>query len=907
MILGTAPGTVTVSSIRLFSNSTNNYREYGINDNTKLQILNGATLTLWANPADYSNTGLGVSTNGELIINNGGRLVLSNNHTQLINNGLTTNHGTIDTGGNISGGVVNNAPDGVINVLAGGSLDLQFGRLVNAGTVNMAAGSAVYAYSSDQAIDNSAGLITGGINEINGALLSTLAPNAGRVEITTGSVGTTAFSNNALTAGTFTFKTQQTTSGAGIIDVGGANVVFEQGGTFGSAVSAANITLGDGINASASTFNAGVTGNTTVLANNQTTFNADLNGDLTVAGQAQLGAGSTFAGSNITVQNTGTFTNNSANAINLNGGTFTNSGTSVNNGIINVTNGGGLNLAANVFTNNGTLSLDSAAQFSRGTGTLANAGGVINTHVNPLMSGLDQALTGNVNQVNVSGDLAGGSVNANGATGGTFTFADRQNAASINVAGANPALLNGGVFNGAVTASNILVGGDSTFNAAVSGNMDIASKTVMAASSSYSGGTIGVRSGAELDLVTRANMDDAFNATRLVDGSTMTITGSADAIAPAGLALDAATSGGLVVVNTDPGVTLGTGFDTRAASIRVDSATRFDGLVNTDGNLTANAGVYAGGATAASTDINGDTTFANQINTPVLRLGSSGSIAVSGPTIFGSAGANTFAIDGKVSTTSTDTIVFQGTGNIAYSRTALLSLSKTISTPSPGQIDFGGLSVSSDNDHLAAVVTRGDWQSGDVLFTNTQFSQSNPTDTDALYSMYNFGLANVILDGNSVVFGGYGKVADVVGKLFVDKSLPINANKINGMYMVDRVMDESPATSPISEGVKDIALQITQLLNHRETYAEGVLATGQALGEYGNASREALLTTTNQFQNRLNRRIEFNLDFHVLQQSAVSAHAAGSDSGYANLPGRRGSPGGFADPRGSVWADFHGG
>lgn len=357
-----------------------------------------------------------------------------------------------------------------------------------------------------------------------------------------------------------------------------------------------------------------------------------------------------------------------------------------------------------------------------------------------------------------------------------------------------------------------------------------------------------------------------------------------------------AAAGTTLVVDTAAGVTLGTaGGDAVNAGIvdvEVRSNTTFGGEL-IGNNLRLNAGTYKEGATAANMAVNGAITFTGQAKTANFSLATSGSLTAAGAVTLGSTlQPTTHTINGTLNATTADTITFAGdTGSgIAFSDTAKIRLGDGSDTDK--QIDFGGIATTATG--KATVATTGTWATDNIVFANTAFTAAN---FDTIYDQFIFGRAKVLLQGNNVIFAGYGTMADTLGVEFQKVGLPISANKLTGLGMVDRTLAGIDPAGPLATGINDTSLDIIAMVIDPARRAAGLRATGQALGEYGSAAHQALQTTTTQFQSALDRRLEFNLDFHAAEAAAASGN------GYASLDGWRNACGSSS----SVWAELNGG
>lgn len=609
--------------------------------------------------------------------------------------------------------------------------------------------------------------------------------------------------------------------------------------------------------------------------------------------------------------------------------------------------------------NDGTITIDSWTNYT-GFGSINNANGVINSSAGQMQyDGFLTDLVGNAGQVNITDSLYSGTFVNSSLTGGTFTFLYSQVTSGggvIDVGQADVVFRQGGTFNGSVSARTISTGssGTSVFNAGVNGNLRVngATTAVLGAASTYTGASTTVASGGtlanystsvnNLGTVTNDgtlnnagnlslnsyagsgginNMDGNFildsgvvgfgaalSSTKLTGGL---VTVNSAAGYAAAMSLSAGSNdGGTMIIDTAPGVTLGNGIDavqTNGANLTVLNATVFDGAVDAGatGTLTAFAGTFATGAAGRAVTLNGAVTFSGTVDTSQFNLASGGTLISSGGVTVGTAGVqNAFTIGGTLAATQNDAIVFQGTSasSLAFAGNALISLGG--GSPA-SQLDFGSIATSLIGSSKAMVATNGVWAEDEVIFANTAFA----SEADVL-QQFNFGRAQIKMSGNDVVLLGYGSVMDTVGNLFVANGLPLNVNKINGMAMVDAIL-EHPGRSqidPVVVGIDNYSLGLIQLLSHPGMYAAGVKGVGQALGEYGDAAREGMFTATGQFLNRLDRRMERGL-YDLANSSIGSAVGVAGLDAYASL-GRaaRCRAGGFEfRERGSVWADFHGG
>ncbi len=664
-----------------------------------------------------------------------------------------------------------------------------------------------------------------------------------------------------------------------------------------------------------------------------------IDGTLTVTG----------AGASVGTRNGGTITNNGTLAI-TNSGDVTNNGSLINNGAITVDGSlqsvGTLvnNASKTIQVTNGTLTVFGMQNMGTVTvsanthvqvfGNIDNAVGTINATADNTRPFINY-LVGNAGTVNVSGQLNNQIWNNASLTGGVINITEAQTTAgpaSISVGQADVDFQAGGTVGAAVTAKNIYASANTDFSGALNGTLvarNTATATLLAASSlsggiDVNGGSTLVNQSSTVVSATTVNNDgtiqnegnlqigayagagaitqamatanigldtgasgfeDAFQAITLTDG-TVTVAGNGG---PAtAIALGAGTSGGTVNINT--GGTWANNIDARAANLAINRQTTFNGTLAAN-NIDVNAAstftitVTAGGALA----VNADAKFgANITATGAFSLNNGAGFTADNAVTITAASHN---VNGTLNATTSNTITFAGAApSVIFGDSGRINLGPGDAT---GQVNFGDKDIQNATRRIS-VALNGDWKTGDVIFEGVANA--------ALRDKFNFGRATVRWINDEIELVGYGQVSHLVGRDVRPDDR--NINKIHGMTdLVDRITqpydnDPNLPRPPIIDGIDNVALEILHLLDHPETYRDGVVAVGQALGEYGNAAREAMRNTTDQFWRRVYRRMDYNLDFNY-GYSDLAARPIASDNGYASL--------GRSSAANGVWADFHGG
>jgi hypothetical protein len=328
----------------------------GTTNTGMIEATSGALLTF--NGSTVTNTGgtISASGGGNLFVQNatvtGGTVTLSGTGNLYLSNG-TVESGTITNTGtgfiesesntnNTLGGTITNPSNGVVMIDNNSTLNLQNGTYSTLGTVKL----------------NSTG------NNV------VLEANGANITLSGGGVVMTNFASNFIVgaASTDTLTNQETISGSGNIGDGQMTLVnsgtINANGSAGLVIQASGGTTNTGTieatNGSLLTFSGSTITNTsgTISANNSNIFvsGATING-----GNVTLTGTSALYLSNGTVQS-GTLTNSAtgliesqSNTNNTLGGTITNPA----GGVIQVDNNSTLNLQAGTYTNSGNLAVNS--------------------------------------------------------------------------------------------------------------------------------------------------------------------------------------------------------------------------------------------------------------------------------------------------------------------------------------------------------------------------------------------------------------------------------------------------------------------------------------------------------------------------------------------------------------------
>lgn len=743
---------------------------------------------------------------------------------------------------------------GILDIANGGHVILgantnliNEGRITNAGTITFDEGAR--RYYNGGIINNASGTIQIAFNNLgrDDILIDLDGTDAGTIQFTSGNVESSGFSNTSFTDGTFIFDAAQNTSAA--INVGGADIVFAGGGIFGASVTASTITVKD----------------------NDATFNAKANGDLDI--QADTTYNSTFSSHDISVS----------------GDSILTLGTDA---VVTISATKKLDIAndGSTLINKGILAFENGATYTvpGGAGTIDNSAGTIkmglaDANCNAILADLATTDAGTIEFT--SGDVSASGFNQTGFAAGTFKFNDAQNpAAAIDVGTANVEFAGGGVFGANVTAAKITTKGTSTFNTGIMayGDLDVQADTNYDAA--FSDNNIDVSNNSTLTLGTSANVTISSGKTLSMEsGSTINNDGTiafSDSTAryvKAGVPGTVDNADGTIKIalsHTDLSDLLG---DMKTADAGTIELTGSNPTSNLTGNFSAGSFKFSdtmnttNSINVGSADVNfaNGGTFGGDVTAKSISFGASSTIAAA------LAATESIEVTGTATFLNGSSITLEAGATVTATTYDFTSLSE------------GGLTLTLNGDQT-------DWVN-ETLFNNV-------TD-NSVFSTGRYRTA--VTGGNQLEITSYiASAAEVLGP-YIPNDMSINIS--NGFNLLDVIDADAAVAQPLKDALNDATVLIEDMLKSPSSYGRGLRAQRQRQGEYGNASREALFTTTALFGKRLDRRLDANIDLHFGLN--VLAAAPASDNAYASLYSVRSRNGGYdyCAPSTTIWADFHGG
>ncbi len=587
----------------------------------------GATLKLETSSSSSSVSNLTIAN----AFTNAGTIILTDSTSLTSSSKLTVTTGTLTNTGTIQFANVNSTE----------TLDA---ALDNQGTLDINSTKTVTLTNTSRTFTN-----TGTIDVASGA---TFTVSGGAVVFDSGTVlsGTGTLSLSSITG--LTLNTSPTiAAGLGLSVSGGA---ISTGGS--SAISMAGAAT-----FSSTTINAGFT-NTGATTLTSSTVNVDYTstGGTTATSTGFTGTVTNTSGT-FTVSGTSAFSKDTANSFtNASGATLKLEASSSSSSVSNLT-------IANAFTNAGTIiltdstSLTSSSKLTVTTGTLTNTGTIQFANVNSTET-LDADLTNTgLIDVNASATLS--------KTGGTHSSSgtiDIASGATLTVNGTS--LANSGTIN--------MTGGTLAGTAAVSNSgailVQTGSATISSTFSNASGATLEI----EVSTTSNANLTIANGFTNAgtlrfddVTGNSTSRSGLTDTtgtLTNTGTIISVKGSGSINTVHSL------TGALTSSGTIDVDQSLTINGIVTNTGTID-----IAAGETLTITG-----SAFNNLTPGVIQSGTTGTLDVSGVTLFTNTGALSPGGAGAIGTLTV-------TGSVAHSNTASHEID-VAGTSSFDKINFSG-------------------------------------------------------------------------------------------------------------------------------------------------------------------------------------------------------------------------